>query len=74
MTNMTCICLRFVKKIHFKTACLQISKKVLVNFSSVFGLRNILTLFYMGGGSKRPPLTDYCTLFLGGYPKWADFS
>ena len=27
------------------------------------------------GGSKRPPpLTDYCTLILGGCPKWTDFS
>ena len=26
------------------------------------------------GGSKRPPLADYCTLILGGCPKWADFS
>ena len=33
-----------------------------------------LTLFYMGGGSNRPPLADYCTLILGGCPEWTDFS
>ena len=34
----------------------------------------VLTLFYMGGGSNRPPLADYCTLILGGCPEWTDFS
>ena len=36
--------------------------------------KDLLTLFYMGGGSNRPPLTDYCTLILGGCPEWTDFS
>ena len=26
-----------------------------------------------GGGSKRSPLADYCTLIIGGCPKWANF-
>ena len=34
----------------------------------------LLTLFYTGGGSKRPPPADYRTLILGECPEWADFS
>ena len=38
------------------------------------GSNGCLTLFYMGGGSKRSPPTDYRTAILLECPEWADFS